>query len=146
MFYAERAYTMIITEKCDVYSFGVLALETLMGKHPGEFISSLSSSSANWRDIMLSDALDPRLSPPRNQVVAADIVVAATLALACLDLKPKSRPTMKYVSQVFLSCRRPLAKPLHTISILQLKAHDMFMEGEDESSQSRISGQESSST
>ncbi|XWS75478.1 hypothetical protein CRYUN_Cryun01aG0092300 [Craigia yunnanensis] len=101
----ERAYTMIITEKCDVYSFGVLALETLMGKHPGEFISSLSSSSANWRDIMLSDALDPRLSPPRNQVVAADIVAAASLALACLDLKPKSRPTMKHVSQVFLSCR-----------------------------------------
>ncbi|XP_022769630.1 probable leucine-rich repeat receptor-like protein kinase At1g35710 [Durio zibethinus] len=139
----ERAYTMIVTEKCDVYNFGVLALETLMGKHPGELLSSLSSPSANSHDIMLSDLLVPRLSPPRNQVVAADIVVAATLALACLDLKPKSRPTMKCVSQVFLSCQRPSAKPLHTISLLQLKAHEMFMEGDDQSSPPRISGQES---
>ncbi|KAK9019255.1 hypothetical protein V6N11_053781 [Hibiscus sabdariffa] len=34
----ELAYTMVVTEKCDVYSFGVLALEILMGKHPGELL------------------------------------------------------------------------------------------------------------
>ncbi|KAK1575747.1 hypothetical protein Q3G72_007969 [Acer saccharum] len=28
-------YTMAVTEKCDVYSFGVLVLEILMGRHPG---------------------------------------------------------------------------------------------------------------
>ncbi|KAF6141749.1 hypothetical protein GIB67_027927 [Kingdonia uniflora] len=39
----ELAYTMRVTEKCDVYSFGVLALEVLMGKHHAEFISSLTS-------------------------------------------------------------------------------------------------------
>ncbi|XP_058082404.1 MDIS1-interacting receptor like kinase 2-like [Magnolia sinica] len=41
----ELAYTMRVTEKCDVYSFGVVALEVMMGNHPGELISSLSSSS-----------------------------------------------------------------------------------------------------
>ncbi|RVW26502.1 MDIS1-interacting receptor like kinase 2 [Vitis vinifera] len=40
----ELAYTMVVTEKCDVYSFGVVALETMIGKHPGELITSLSSS------------------------------------------------------------------------------------------------------
>ncbi|XP_024041894.1 probable leucine-rich repeat receptor-like protein kinase At1g35710 [Citrus clementina] len=40
----ELAYTMVVTEKSDVYSFGVVALEVLMGKHPRELLSSLSSS------------------------------------------------------------------------------------------------------
>ena len=32
---------MEVNEKCDVYSFGVLAWEILLGKHPGDVISSL---------------------------------------------------------------------------------------------------------
>ena len=35
---------MKVTEKCDVYSFGVLILELIIGKHPGDLVSSLSSS------------------------------------------------------------------------------------------------------
>ncbi|KAE8688971.1 Endomembrane protein 70 protein family [Hibiscus syriacus] len=37
----ELAYTMKINEKCDVFSFGVVALETLMGRRPGDLISFL---------------------------------------------------------------------------------------------------------
>ncbi|KAE8717734.1 putative leucine-rich repeat receptor-like protein kinase [Hibiscus syriacus] len=93
------AYTMVVTEKCDVYSFGVLALEILMGKHPGELLASLSTLSSN--NIMLSDILDPRLSLPSDRRVAKDIVFAATIAFACLRSNPKFRPTMKRVSQEF---------------------------------------------
>ncbi|CAL5334537.1 unnamed protein product [Camellia sinensis] len=32
----ELPYTMVVTEKCDAYSFGVVAQETIMGRHPGE--------------------------------------------------------------------------------------------------------------
>ncbi|KAK9019363.1 hypothetical protein V6N11_053887 [Hibiscus sabdariffa] len=124
----ELAYTMIVTEKCDVYSFGVLALETLMGKHPAELLASLSTLPSN--NIMLSDILDHRLSLPSDRRVAKDIVFAATIAFACLRADPKFRPTMKHVSQEFLSPKRAVADCLQVISVLQLKNHDLYREGE----------------
>ena len=59
---------MVVNEKCDVYSFSLVVLETIMGRHPGELISSLASSST--QHIMLKDVLDPRLSPHINQTIA----------------------------------------------------------------------------
>ncbi|CAK9162889.1 unnamed protein product [Ilex paraguariensis] len=117
----ELAYTMAVTEKCDVYSFGVVALETIVGRHPGDLLSSLSSSSLSAQNIILNEMLDPRLSPPADAQVARDIVLVATLAFACLCPEPKYRPTMQRVSQEFLARRTTLAKPLHTISVWQLK-------------------------
>ncbi|XP_022968140.1 MDIS1-interacting receptor like kinase 2-like isoform X2 [Cucurbita maxima] len=38
----ELAYTTVVPEKCDVYSFGVLALEVLAGTHPGDIIFAIS--------------------------------------------------------------------------------------------------------
>ncbi|KAL4597665.1 hypothetical protein ACB092_11G005000 [Castanea dentata] len=115
----EFAYTMVVTEKCDAYSFGVVALETIMGMHPGEFLSSLSLSSPN-QDVMLKDVLDPRLSPPTDKRDVQDIALVATIAFACLHSNPKSRPTMESVSQKFLSHKATLVKPFHEISISQL--------------------------
>nr|XP_027076874.1 MDIS1-interacting receptor like kinase 2-like [Coffea arabica] len=63
----ELAFTMEVNEKCDVYSFGVLALEVIMGKHPGDFILSASSSTSTAYDILLKDIVDPRLSSPSKQ-------------------------------------------------------------------------------
>ncbi|KAL4291331.1 hypothetical protein GQ457_14G024980 [Hibiscus cannabinus] len=126
----ELAYTMVVTEKCDVYSFGVLALETLMGKHHGELLVSLSTSSSD--NIMLSDILDSRLSLPSDRRVAKDIIFAATIAFACLRWNPKFRPTMRRVSQEFLSRKRAVADRLQIIFVLQLKNHDLYMDSEGE--------------
>ncbi|MBA0766750.1 hypothetical protein Gotri_015763, partial [Gossypium trilobum] len=122
----ELAYTIVVTENCDVYSFGVLALETLMGKHSSELLVSLSASSS--KNIMLSDILDPRLSLPSDRRVAKDIVFAATMAIACLSLNPKFRPTMKCVSQEHLFRKRLVAHRLQAVSLLQLKDHDLYMD------------------
>ncbi|MBA0614547.1 hypothetical protein Godav_014835, partial [Gossypium davidsonii] len=122
----ELAYTMVVNEKCDVYSFGVLALQTLMGKHPGGLLVSLSTSYS--KNIMLSDILDPRISLPSDQRVAKDIAFVATIAFACLRLNPKFRPTMKCVSQEFLSRKRLVTNRLQAISLLQLQEHDMYLD------------------
>ncbi|GLT51204.1 hypothetical protein SLA2020_246300 [Shorea laevis] len=123
----ELAYTIVVTEKCDVYSFGVVALEVLMGRHPRELLTLLSKPYS-LQNVMLSDVLDTRLSPPRTRNVIQSIVVAAMLALACLRAKPKSRPTMKYVSQQFVACQKQLLKPISTISLLELVRSDLGME------------------
>ncbi|GAY32773.1 hypothetical protein CUMW_274200 [Citrus unshiu] len=89
----ELAYTMKITEKCDVYSFGVLALEVIKGKHPRDFLSSISSSSLNT-DIELDEMLDPRLPAP-SRSVQEKLISIVKVAFSCLNESPESRPTMK---------------------------------------------------
>ncbi|PIN17357.1 Serine/threonine protein kinase [Handroanthus impetiginosus] len=114
----ELAYTMIVNEKCDVYSFGMIALETISGSHPGEFISSIRSTA---KSIVLQDFLDKRLPPPIDLRVSTDIVRLVSIALACLNPDPKSRPLMKEVSQEFFVNNPPkLFRPLHNISMSEL--------------------------
>ncbi|KAH7857826.1 hypothetical protein Vadar_016931 [Vaccinium darrowii] len=95
----ELSYTMAVTEKCDVYSFGVLTLEILMGSHPGELISNLCSSAENER-VQLAEVLDPRLSLPTKQKLKEELDSILNLAIWCLRADPNSRPTMYEVSQV----------------------------------------------
>jgi hypothetical protein len=109
---------MKVIEKCDVYSFGVVALKILMGIHPTEFMTSLSSSSS--QNMMLHEILDKRLPPP-NHLAAQDIFLVATIAFACIRTKPKSRPTMQCITQEFLSPKKSIAKPLHALSLWQLR-------------------------
>ncbi|KAK9193063.1 hypothetical protein WN944_003759 [Citrus x changshan-huyou] len=120
----ELAYTMVVTEKCDVYSFGVVALEILMGTHPGELLSSLSSSSGP--KIMLIDVLDQRLSPPVNQKIVQDIILVSTIAFSCLRSQPKSRPPMQRISLELLAGKTPMQKALKEISISELRNQEMF--------------------
>ncbi|XP_040988238.1 MDIS1-interacting receptor like kinase 2-like [Juglans microcarpa x Juglans regia] len=94
----ELAYTMKVTEKCDVYSFGVLAIEVIRGQHPGDFISSLSMPLA-IENIQVKDVLDQRLPFPAAQV-ENELIIVVQLAMKCLNVYPQSRPTMHMISQV----------------------------------------------
>ena len=118
LIYVELAYTLEVTEKCDVYSFGVVALEIMMGRHPGELLTSLSLSSptSSTQNLMLNEILDQRLPPP-NRLVAQDVFLVATIAFACLHNKPMYRPTMKWVSQEFLSHKKLIVNTSHAISV-----------------------------
>ncbi|CDP11205.1 unnamed protein product [Coffea canephora] len=81
IFHAELAYTMRVTEKCDFYSFGVLTLEIIKGKHPGEFVAHLMSSTTTG-DVELKDLLDQRLSHP-TQEIEKILVFILKIAEAC---------------------------------------------------------------
>jgi serine/threonine protein kinase len=97
---------MEVNEKNDVYSFGVLALEILFGKHPGDILSN----SLQWiimgstLDTMpLMNKLDQRLSGPVNLRQAKKLVSIAKTTISCLADNPQSRPTMEQVSRELLS-------------------------------------------
>ena len=64
--FAELALTMKVTKKCDVYSFGIVALEILVGRYPHEFLSCLEAGAF---DQHLEDVLDKRLAPPAGPAV-----------------------------------------------------------------------------
>ncbi|KAI3828460.1 hypothetical protein L1987_02561 [Smallanthus sonchifolius] len=93
----ELAYSMVVTEKCDVYSFGVVALEIIVGKHPGELLSSLNLSTG--QETSLEDVLVPQLPHPSDKKIQLDISRVYQVAWACILKDPKSRPTMRIVSQ-----------------------------------------------
>ncbi|XP_039120145.1 MDIS1-interacting receptor like kinase 2-like [Dioscorea cayenensis subsp. rotundata] len=65
----ELAYAMRVTEKCDVYSFRIVALEVICGTHPGDLLSNLSLS------MLVKDILDPRLPFPLHIADQQDLSV-----------------------------------------------------------------------
>ncbi|KAM7518676.1 hypothetical protein LguiB_017638 [Lonicera macranthoides] len=123
----ELSYTTKVNEKCDVYSFGVLVLELIMGMHPGDLVTSLcpssssSSSPANStvHNILLKDVVDRRLSTPWNQE-AEEVAFVVKVAFACLNPNPQSRPTMQRVSMQLSKSSSLFDIPFHLITLERL--------------------------
>ncbi|KAK7816937.1 mdis1-interacting receptor like kinase 2 [Quercus suber] len=74
---------MEVSERCDIYSFGVVTMEVIMGRHP-----------ASSHGVLLEDVLDQRLAHPTKRV-AKKVVLVGKIALACLHTSPQSHPTMQ---------------------------------------------------
>lgn len=106
-----------MTEKCDVYSYGVVTLVVIMGTHPGELLLSLPTNKG--QSTLLKEVLDLRLSSPTAEV-EREIVSAVIQALACVRADPKSRPTMRFISQELSACKLPLREPFSTMTLGEL--------------------------
>ncbi|CAJ1934273.1 unnamed protein product [Sphenostylis stenocarpa] len=89
---------MAVTEKCDVFSFGVLALEVLTGKHPSDLVSYIQS--CREQKLNMKEILDPRLLPPSKKHILKPVELIANLALSCLKTNPQSRPSMRSIAQL----------------------------------------------
>ncbi|XP_047965895.1 MDIS1-interacting receptor like kinase 2-like [Salvia hispanica] len=116
----EMAFTMVVTERCDVYSFGVLALEVMFGDHPGDFISSMTMTQVA-QNIMVQQLLDKRLPSLEEDVrVSREVIGVVKTALKCISYDPKARPCMKEVSQELAKHPPRLKVPFRSISVLHL--------------------------
>eukprot|EP00252_Welwitschia_mirabilis_P005778 TRINITY_DN16360_c0_g1_i1.p1 TRINITY_DN16360_c0_g1~~TRINITY_DN16360_c0_g1_i1.p1 ORF type:complete len:403 (+),score=76.18 TRINITY_DN16360_c0_g1_i1:335-1543(+) len=101
--YAAPEYVMTghLTCRSDVYGFGVVLLELLIGKKSMDKTRpSKEYNLVEWaRPLLvhnkkLSKILDPRLG---NDICIKSAQKAALLAHQCLSHNPKSRPTMQFV-------------------------------------------------
>ncbi|KAL3733265.1 hypothetical protein ACJRO7_022742 [Eucalyptus globulus] len=99
----ELAYTMKVTEKCDVYSFGILAIEVIKGRHPGDSLSSLLALVDMEISVVLKNMLDSRLPTP-TPGIEDELLTILKLAVACVSANPQLRPSMEMISHV-LSAR-----------------------------------------
>ncbi|XP_030539131.2 MDIS1-interacting receptor like kinase 2-like [Rhodamnia argentea] len=133
----ELAYTMKVTDKCDVFSFGVTTLEIIMGRHPCEMTCSLSSSSplgssstsasaassllpSHVQTLPFNNLLDERLPVPTPEM-AEEVATIIKLGFACLNANPLLRPTMEQVYMELLARRLPSIESLHELASGQVQ-------------------------
>jgi hypothetical protein len=120
--FAELSSTMVFTEKCDVYSFGMVAMEVVMGKHPGDLL--LPFVCRTEIHMKLNDILDKRIIEPKSDEEKG-IILLVLVAFACLQVCPKARPTMEQVHQALTNRSCPTAillRPIHDVKLQDL--HD----------------------
>ncbi|MED6208090.1 hypothetical protein PIB30_041728 [Stylosanthes scabra] len=94
----ELAYSMVVNEKSDVFSFGVLALEVISGKHPADLVLHIQASSDS--NINLNEILDPRLWHPTNEHILKELALIANISVSCLQTSPQIRPTMRNIARL----------------------------------------------
>ncbi|VAH12086.1 unnamed protein product [Triticum turgidum subsp. durum] len=92
----ELSYTSVVTEKCDVYSFGMVVLELVMGKHPRDLLDG--SLSSGEQVMLVKDILDQRPTTPTT-TEENSLALLIKLAISCLESSPQARPTMREAYQ-----------------------------------------------
>ncbi|KAF2307821.1 hypothetical protein GH714_032084 [Hevea brasiliensis] len=98
-----REFGTKFTQKCDVYSFGIILMELLTGRLPdagpendGKGLESLTRKVFQ-EERPLSEIVDPALL---SEVYAKKQVISVFhIALNCTELDPEVRPRMKTVSE-----------------------------------------------
>lgn len=102
-FCTEYACMLKITEKSDVYSYGVVLLEIITGKKPVDPSFPEGQHVIQWvRDHLKRkkdpvEILDPKLQGhPDTQI--QEMLQALGISLLCTSNRPEDRPTMKDVA------------------------------------------------
>jgi len=99
-----------ITEKSDVYSYGVVLLEVLTGKHPLDPDLPGGAHLVKWvRDHLAekkdpSRLLDPRLDG-RTDSIMHEMLQTLAVAFLCVSNKANERPLMKDVVAMLTEIR-----------------------------------------
>lgn len=102
-FMAEYAYTMKVTEKCDIYSYGVVLLELLTGRAPvqpleqgGDLVTWVRTHIRNHNNTLTPGILDNRVDL-EDQITVNHMLTVLKIALLCTSMSPSERPSMREV-------------------------------------------------
>lgn len=107
---AECAQSTRVSEKMDVYSFGVILLELVTGREANGGNEETSLVEWAWRHIQgaksIAGAIDEDIKGP---CYLNEILSVFKLGVFCTETLPSKRPTMKEVLRVLLRCSPPMA-------------------------------------
>lgn len=92
---------MKVTEKCDIYSYGVVLLELLTGKTPVQPIDDGGDLVTLMRNYirghsLSSEILDSRLNL-KDEIAVNHMITVLKIALMCTSMSPYDRPSMREV-------------------------------------------------
>ncbi|KAF7154815.1 hypothetical protein RHSIM_Rhsim01G0260400 [Rhododendron simsii] len=97
----EYGYTLKVDEKSDIYSYGVVLMELITGKHPLDPKFAESGDIVEWIRRMirenksLEETLDPIVGNCKH--VQEEMLLVLRIALLCTAKLPKDRPSMRDV-------------------------------------------------
>ncbi|GAB2283047.1 hypothetical protein Dimus_017578 [Dionaea muscipula] len=106
----EYAYTLKVTEKSNVYRYGVVLMELVTGKRPNDPSISEGNDLVKWvTEVLLSSPgrdgsdqlaqlIDPKMNPLTNDL--EEIRKVLHVAVACTVAFPMNRPSMRKVVQI----------------------------------------------
>ncbi|XP_042378340.1 receptor-like serine/threonine-protein kinase At4g25390 [Zingiber officinale] len=109
----------MLTEKCDIYSFGVLLLVIVSGRRPLQVMASVAASDRERANLMswakylarsgrLLDLVDPGLCA----VDMEQALLCVKVALLCLQKTPSARPTSEEILSMLNGESEPPILPL----------------------------------
>uniref|UniRef100_A0ACD5XVU4 Uncharacterized protein n=1 Tax=Avena sativa TaxID=4498 RepID=A0ACD5XVU4_AVESA len=91
-------HTGRLTEKSDVFSFGIVLMELLTRKKPYSYLSSDGDALiVHFSTLFAQGNLLQILDPQVVEEGAKEAEVVATLVVACIKFTPEDRPTMRQV-------------------------------------------------
>ncbi|XP_023526617.1 leucine-rich repeat receptor-like protein kinase PXC2 [Cucurbita pepo subsp. pepo] len=101
--------TVTITDKCDVYGFGILALEVVTGKRPVEYMEDdvivlCDMVRAALDEGMVEQCVDERL---RSNFRIEEAIPVMKLGLICASQVPSNRPDMNEVVNILELIQSP---------------------------------------
>lgn len=110
----EYAYQGEVTLKCDVYSFGVILLETISGERNGRMERLLPHAWGLWEQNRIMELLDSTMAVPVSESepeLLSELERCIQIGLLCVQETPDDRPTMSAIVAMLTSRSSQIDQP-----------------------------------